>query len=106
MYRLNVLLVVVLCTAIAPTAESHAPMGHGCVAPTRPVDDQDDLQWNVFLEEIEGFQACVNAATERHLAAAAEHQAAARDAVDAWNTFVRDSLNAPEDFPWPPEQRP
>jgi hypothetical protein len=82
---------------------AHTPMAHACTAPVRPIDDQDDLLWHVFLEEIEVFQACVNEASDRHLAAAREHQAAARAAVDSWNAFVRNSLNAPEDYPWPPE---
>jgi hypothetical protein len=42
---------------------------------------------------------------QRHEAAARAHQAQARAAVDLWNTFVKTSLNAPEDFPWPPTER-
>jgi hypothetical protein len=40
-------------------------------------------------------------AQERHEAAGRAHQEAARDAVQSWNDFVRTSLNAPGDFPWP-----
>ena len=75
-----------------------------CVAPVRPADDQNDELWHRFLTEIDEFQACITAAADRHQAWADEHQQAAFAAVDAWNDFVRTSLNAPEDFPWPPPE--
>ena len=84
---------------------AHEPMAHSCSAPVRPIDDSNDQHWAAFLARIDEFQACVNAAMQRHEAAAREHQAQARAAVDLWNTFVQTSLNAPEDFPWPPTQR-
>lgn len=84
---------------------AHTPMIHDCSAPVRPTDDQDDLRWSRFLEEISAFQNCVTREADRHQAAAQAHQQAAMAAVDAWNEFVRTSLNAPEDFPWPPEER-
>ena len=86
-------------------AWGHEPMGHACVAPERPADDQNDMLWAQFLEEIDAFQTCVTAAADRHQAASDAHQRAAFAAVDAWNDFVRTSLNAPEDFPWPPEEQ-
>ncbi len=80
-------------------------MQHDCIAPIRPADDQNDVLWQTFLAEIDEFQACVNAGTQRHQAAAREHQDAARATVETWNRFVKSSLNAPEDFPWPPETK-
>lgn len=94
-------LTAVACAA-APVA-AHEPMSHDCAAPARPQDDQNDLLWNQFLGEIERFQSCITESADRHQAAADAHQRAAFAAVDAWNDFVRTSLNAPEDFPWPPE---
>jgi hypothetical protein len=85
-------------------ALAHQPMEHDCVAPVRPENDQDDVAWHRFLEEIDAFQSCVTAHADRHQAASEAHQRAAFAAVDAWNDFVRSSLNAPEDFPWPPEE--
>jgi len=104
--KLIVTCLVVLPFTLAPLiVRAHEPMTLACTAPVRPADDQDDALWQQFLSEIEAFQDCITAAVDRHQAAAAEHQAAAREAVDAWNRFVRTSLNAPEDFPWPPEER-
>lgn len=84
-------------------AEPHTHRPHHCEAPVRPIDDQNDVLWQRFLAEIESFQACVNTEMAWHQAAARDHQAKARAVVEIWNQFVTGSLNAPEDFPWPPE---
>ena len=98
---------ILVCAAMAPLAgHAHEPTAHSCRAPTRPVDDQDDVLWYAFLKEIEVFQACVNTASELHLTAAREHQSAARAVVEAWSVFVRDSLNPPADYPGPPKDAP
>lgn len=99
-----VILLAVLLLVSFP-APAHEPMGHDCVAPVRPADDQNDELWRRFLAGIDAFQSCITAAADRHQAASDAHQQAAFAAVDAWNDFVRTSLNAPEDFPWPPEER-
>ena len=78
-------------------------MQSNCVSPTRPADDQNDVLWNKFLADIDTFQACINENVARHQAASSEHQETARLTVERWNRFVKQSLNAPEDFPWPPE---
>ena len=95
---------LILILAISMPGHAHDPMSHDCVAPQRPEDDQNDVLWAEFLGRIDEFQACVTAAADRHQAASDAHQRAAFAAVDAWNDFVRTSLNAPEDFPWPPEE--
>ena len=87
----------------AGPAFAHQPMTHDCVTPVRPVDDQNDEHWHRFLAEIDAFQACITAAADRHQAASEAHIRAAHAAVNDWNDFVHNSLNAPEDFPWPPE---
>ncbi len=98
-------LFIVMLMMWMPPAFAHEPMAHDCSVPVRPVDDSNDVLWAGFLTEIDEFQACVNTAMQRHEAAAREHQAQARAAVELWNTFVTTSLNAPEDFPWPPAER-
>ena len=74
---------------------------HNCSAPIRPQDEQNDIRWRAFLNEVETFRRCVNDKMEWHQAAAAAHQQNASEVVQVWNNFVRLSLNAPEDFPWP-----
>lgn len=100
---INIALLALLLPGSMPGL-AHDPMRHDCVAPQRPQDDQNDVLWAEFLARIDEFQACVTAAADRHQAASDAHQRAAFAAVDAWNDFVRTSLNAPEDFPWPPEE--
>lgn len=94
-----------LALSVAPFAGAHEPMALDCVPPVRPADEQNDELWRRFLAEIDAFQSCVSATADRHQAWADEHQRAAFAAVDAWNDFVRTSLNAPKDFPWPPAER-
>lgn len=82
---------------------AHEALYSDCVGPERPVDDANDVLWQRFLAEIDTYRACVRRVMDQHQLAASEHQAAARSAVTSWNEFVRTSLNAPEDFPWPPD---
>ena len=96
--------VILLTVPLSGAVSAHEPMTHDCVAPVRPEDDQNDVLWAEFLAGIDEFQTCITAAADRHQAASDAHQRAAFAAVDAWNDFVRTSLNAPEDFPWPPEK--
>ena len=72
-----------------------------CEAPTRPQDEQDNVLWQTFLDDIDSFRACARAHMVWHQDAVVEHQQSAKLAVEQWNIFVRDSLNAPEDFPFP-----
>jgi len=80
---------------------AHEPEQTGCVAPVRPLDERDEGSWQQFLVAIDHYRACVNAQRLWHQAAADAHAADAERAVMQWNDFVRTSLNAPEDFPWP-----
>ncbi|MFT7651363.1 MAG: hypothetical protein ACI9UU_000465 [Candidatus Azotimanducaceae bacterium] len=72
-----------------------------CEAPTRPQDEQDDVLWQRFLTDIDTFRECAQAHMVWHQDAVIEHQQSAKLAMEQWNVFVRDSLNAPEDFPFP-----
>ncbi len=69
-----------------------------CEAPVRP-DKQDVERWNAFVDGVDAYRACINAFRARNYAEADAHRAAADAAVQAWNTFVRENLNVPEDFP-------
>ena len=101
--RAGLLAATLLGALAAVPAVAHEPMTHDCVTPIRPADDQNDENWQRFLADIDTFQACITAAADRHQAASKAHIRAAHAAVDDWNDFVHRSLNAPEDFPWPPQ---
>ena len=80
-----------------------AAAGSGCESPDRPPEGVSPERWQMFLDAVDAFRACIDHRVESHQQAAAFHSAAARRAVDEWNLFVRHSLNAPEDFPFPPQ---
>ena len=96
-------IIALLLFCLSAAAWAHEPMEHACTAPERPQNDQDDAQWNQFVLDIEKFRDCVNNKMEWHQSAAQIHSENAQEVVTLWNEFVRTSLNAPEDFPWPPE---
>jgi hypothetical protein len=93
--------VMLLTWASSGLAHTSGPE-HGCVAPQRPVDDQDDVRWQRFLAAVDEFRSCISAYAAANHAAAETHRQSANAAVLEWNEFVRARLNVPEDFPWPP----
>ncbi len=95
---------VVLLLVCSPSlyVQAHSPMEHDCIAPIRPNDDHNDVLWKSFKREIDSFRNCVHQKMQWHQDNARQHNQAAADVVEAWNSFVHGSLNAPEDFPWPP----
>ena len=100
--------VIVLCLAFSSTfAFGHTePPTHACIQPMRPPDKNDADVWNQFIDQVDSYRSCMNAFIAENHEAAERHRAAANAATEEWNTFVRSSLNVPEDFPWPPpEQR-
>ncbi len=96
------LAVLLLCLPVLASADLPVP-DHGCVAPVRPGDGVDERTWGEFLAGVDGYRACISDFAASNHEAADTHRAAANGATQAWNEFVRDSLNVPEDFPWPPE---
>jgi hypothetical protein len=95
-------IVLLLFLPMLAVADRPVPQ-HGCEAPRRPADDVDEITWNRFLAGVDDYRACISDFVAANHAAADAHRNSANAATEAWNLFVRDSLNAPEDFPWPPE---
>ena len=99
-------LAIATLAVVAPVA-AHSPAdAHGCSAPARPGNDQDDVLWQRFLDGVDTFRACISAYADANHHAADVHREAANAATLDWNRFVRAELNVPEDYPWPPEERP
>ena len=95
------LFLLLMCFPIVSFAHS---VQSPCLAPDRPDNDQDDQAWQAFLIQVDLFRQCVSDTMRKHQNAANQHHADAKIVVDEWNHFVRASLNAPEDFPWPGDQ--
>ncbi len=109
MFRAIPLTALLLWAIQAPVSAAN-PAPHSvdatpCPAPVRPPEDVPPATWQAFLDNVDRFRACTNDAMEHHQAAARTHQAQARAAADAWNQFVKTSLNAPQDFPHPSDGR-
>jgi len=102
---MRIFLASLLAATLVPAAFAHSPPPlHDCAAPTRPADDQNDILWQQFLDDVAAFRVCISDFVDANRAAATAHTEAARAATLDWNGFVRSGLNVPEDFPWPPEE--
>jgi len=93
---LRTLAVVLLFTMPNLVVASLPVEAHGCRAPVRPPDDVDEATWEKFLAGVDGYRACISDFVAANHRAADAHRAAANGATEAWNGFVRDSLNVPE----------
>lgn len=99
LFSLIAILVFAVC-GISPVS-AHDGIVRECHPPERPENDQDDVAWQAFIKQVETFRHCVSDKMQWHELAAVRHNETARLEVERWNEFVRSSLNAPEDFPWP-----
>ncbi|MEZ5557880.1 MAG: hypothetical protein R3E86_04955 [Pseudomonadales bacterium] len=105
MRRVDLLLVGVLLLAGAAAMADERVPAPACDAPVRPADDQNDVLWRAYLDAVDRYRACISEYAAANWAASEAHSQAANTAVAQWNAFVRDQLNVPEDYPWPPRQR-
>jgi hypothetical protein len=95
-----------LAMLLSTLAFGHSePPAHGCVQPTRPPDKTDVDIWNHFIDQVDAYRSCMSAFIAENNASADRHRTAANAATAEWNAFVHNSLNVPEDFPWPPPDK-
>ncbi len=64
---------------------------------------EDVERWNAFVDAVDVYRDCINRYQAAHYVQSDAHRAAAEASVQEWNTFVRENLNVPEDFPHRPE---
>lgn len=95
-----------LAVLVPALAFGHSePPTHDCVQPTRPPDKTDVDVWNRFIDLVDVYRSCMSQFIAENHEAAERHRAAANAATAEWNAFVHSSLNVPEDFPWPPQEK-
>jgi hypothetical protein len=95
-------LLLLAAALVVPPGAAAEPLSPPCVQPARPPDKTDTLRWNRFVDQVDAYRSCMNAFITENHAAADRYRAAANAATETWNQFVHNSLNVPEDFPWPP----
>lgn len=69
-----------------------------CSEPQRP-PRTDTVRWNAFVDAVDVYRACISKFAADEYSASEAHRFAAERATERWNTFVRDNLNVPADFP-------
>ncbi len=85
----------------APQVSVPAPE---CQLPERRSQADREQMWDEFMMQTDAYRDCMNRYIRYHHAASNAHRAAANAATEQWNQFVRDSMNVPQDFPWPPAE--
>ncbi len=81
---------VVLAHPLAPEST--------CTEPSRP-SRSDVERWNAFVDGVDVYRDCIAKFAADEYSAAEAHRFSAERATERWNTFVRDNLNVPADFP-------
>lgn len=100
---MRVLACMVLCLAFAYGNADTPVRAPNCEPPERPNDDVEEHIWEQFRASLQTYRVCISTYVERNQLASDAHRAAANQATLEWNEFVRSSVNAPKDYPWPPK---
>ena len=95
---------IAVCALVSSLSlNAHDAAIPGCAAPNRPADDVPEPVWQAFKADLHAYRECMSQFIRDNHDASDRHRAAANQATEQWNAFVRAELNVPEDFPWPPE---
>ena len=76
-----------------------------CMEPMRP-PRTDVAKWNAFVDAVDVYRSCISSFSTDQYSASEAHRFAAERATERWNTFVRENLNVPADFPHKSEKSP
>lgn len=82
-----------LSAASTPANADTFDPSHLCRKPTKPTVVQSKFDIDMFVDDVERYKRCIADFVEEQNEQAAKHQAAAEEAIDEWNRFVRYELN-------------
>ena len=86
---------IALALSAAPTpasADMFQP-SYLCRKPVKPLELESQFDVDMFVDDVERYKRCIADFVEEQNEQAAKHQAAAEEAIDEWNRFVRYELN-------------
>jgi hypothetical protein len=85
---------VALCLTALPVsaqADMFSP-SHYCRKPIKPYEFTDEWQISRFKNELQRYKDCISDFVEEQNDAARKHQEAADEAIEEWNSYVRNEL--------------
>lgn len=91
MQKMFAVLLLVCAPALQVTADPTVPL-HGCQRPVKPVRFESQAQLDLFNQQVEQYQRCINDFVEAQNRAIENHQAASVTALTEWNQFVESEL--------------
>lgn len=65
------------------------PPSHMCHKPFKPFEFNTQWEYQNFMSEVENYKMCINNFVNEQYEAARNHQEAAENAIEEWNSFVR-----------------
>lgn len=66
---------------------------HHCTKPYKPIQFTSQWELDSFNDDVRRYKRCIEEFVEEQEQAIENHQQAAEDAIDEWNSFVRMELN-------------
>ena len=78
--------------AFPAMADMFAP-SHSCSKPYKPYQFDDQWELDRFNDDVQRYKRCISDFVDEQNEAAEQHQEAANDAIDEWNTYVNYELN-------------
>jgi len=81
-----------LAVMASPTQADMIAPSHYCSKPYKPYQFNSEIDIQNFQYEVTRFKNCINEFVEEQDDAIRNHQRAAQEAIEEWNSFVRYEL--------------
>ena len=84
--------VAACCFAVPVVAQAEYVPTHDCTKPQKPYKFTSEWEVQSFKNDVEAYKRCIEDFVDEQNSAIKKHRAAASDAVDDWNSFVKYDL--------------
>ena len=89
--RMSIVAVAALFAAFTVVHAESTPM-HYCSKPVKPYKFTSEWEVQSFNNDVETYKRCIEDFVDEQESAVKKHRAAASDAIDEWNSFVKYDL--------------
>jgi hypothetical protein len=89
--KISAIFLLILVPGWQVVADLAVPL-HSCLRPNKPAQFDSQAQLDVFNQEVEQYQVCINDFVLAQNRAIENHQAASVNALTEWNLFVETEL--------------
>lgn len=85
-------ILLLIFVSLQAQSDTFTPL-HYCSKPFKPFQFSSDLDVQIFLNQVNAYERCINNFVQEQEEAMRRHQEAAQNAIDEWNRFVRFELD-------------